>query len=569
MNKRFAAKSVIFLLVILLAIIQAACSSKQENSSASPQQSAADSGQKPSEAAKNTDPFGKFDPPIDIKFTKGTNDDVLKNVVKDDMKLESNLWTDAYAKELGINVSYNWISKSQDEFDQKTNLDIVSGNLPDVMVLSSAQAYQLAKEGKLADITDAYNNYASPLTQEIFKTFSPGDPFAGSRYNGQLVSLPVNAATAQEADMLWIRSDWLKKLNLNPPKSMDDVYMIAKAFAEQDPDGNGKKDTVGLSLMKDMASPVASLKGFFGGYHAYLDTWLEKNGQLENSNIQPEMKQALAKLSQMYKEGLISKEFGLKDFGKIIEDISQNKTGMMYGAFFIPLGFLEESYKKDKNADWNPYPLPSNDANPAMERVAAGSASVLAVRKGYAHPEALIKMINLYNKLYTEQPTQYGVQPDGRAVWKLSPLSFVRADQNLVSHKGIVEAVNSNDTSKLAPGAKDTFDKVKSFMDTGDSTNWAWNKIFGVGTDTQISMETIQTYIQNNLLIIDKYAGPQTKTMTDNMSSLKSLMNEVFTKIIMGQSPVDDFDKFVNDWKKLGGDAITKEVNDWYAANKK
>lgn len=42
---------------------------------------------------------------------------------------------------------------------------------------------------------------------------------------------------------------------------------------------------------------------------------------------------------------------------------------------------------------------------------------------------------------------------------------------------------------------------------------------------------------------------------------------EVFTKIIMGDS-IDLFDKFVEDWKKLGGDQITKEINEWYGTVK-
>ncbi|MNL80521.1 hypothetical protein D3C87_2073990 [compost metagenome] len=49
---------------------------------------------------------------------------------------------------------------------------------------------------------------------------------------------------------------------------------------------------------------------------------------------------------------------------------------------------------------------------------------------------------------------------------------------------------------------------------------------------------------------------------------LEKKRDEVFFKIIMNQVSVDEFDKFVADWKKLGGDQITKEVNDWYAKNK-
>ncbi len=39
-------------------------------------------------------------------------------------------------------------------------------------------------------------------------------------------------------------------------------------------------------------------------------------------------------------------------------------------------------------------------------------------------------------------------------------------------------------------------------------------------------------------------------------------------KIVMGKVPVDEFDKFVAQWKQLGGEQITKEVNEWYNAKK-
>jgi putative aldouronate transport system substrate-binding protein len=41
------------------------------------------------------------------------------------------------------------------------------------------------------------------------------------------------------------------------------------------------------------------------------------------------------------------------------------------------------------------------------------------------------------------------------------------------------------------------------------------------------------------------------------------MRDEVYTKIVMGASPISAFDTFVTDWKRQGGDAITKEVNEW------
>ena len=53
--------------------------------------------------------------------------------------------------------------------------------------------------------------------------------------------------------------------------------------------------------------------------------------------------------------------------------------------------------------------------------------------------------------------------------------------------------------------------------------------------------------------------------MTEASSNLISKFNEIATKIIMG-SDVSEFDQFIDYWHNQGGDAITKEVNDWYKA---
>jgi putative aldouronate transport system substrate-binding protein len=60
------------------------------------------------------------------------------------------------------------------------------------------------------------------------------------------------------------------------------------------------------------------------------------------------------------------------------------------------------------------------------------------------------------------------------------------------------------------------------------------------------------------------FVGAPTETMTSKMSTLTDLQDEVFTKIILGEESIDAFDKFVEDFNALGGEDITREVNEWY-----
>ncbi|MNI61482.1 Lipoprotein LipO precursor [compost metagenome] len=44
-----------------------------------------------------------------------------------------------------------------------------------------------------------------------------------------------------------------------------------------------------------------------------------------------------------------------------------------------------------------------------------------------------------------------------------------------------------------------------------------------------------------------------------------TLYQEVMTKIIVGEYPIEKFDEFVEKWYRTGGEEVTKRVRDWYA----
>ena len=75
-------------------------------------------------------------------------------------------------------------------------------------------------------------------------------------------------------------------------------------------------------------------------------------------------------------------------------------------------------------------------------------------------------------------------------------------------------------------------------------------------------------YFNKKMTQDNMFVGAPTETMVSKMSTLEDLQDEVFIKIIMGEEPVDAFDKFVEDFNVLGGADITKEVNEWYASVK-
>jgi putative aldouronate transport system substrate-binding protein len=55
-----------------------------------------------------------------------------------------------------------------------------------------------------------------------------------------------------------------------------------------------------------------------------------------------------------------------------------------------------------------------------------------------------------------------------------------------------------------------------------------------------------------------------TESMPKFWTSMESLRETTYIDIITGKKSVDDFDAFVEQWNKMGGEQITKEANEWY-----
>lgn len=516
---------------------------------------------------ENLDPLGKYDPPITVRAVRRVDQSTK---YKDGESVDNNVWTRAYEELLGVKIANDWVVVgSGDQYNQKLNVSLASGDLPDIFSVNAQQLKQLVEAGQIEDLTEVYEKYASDYTKQVMTESGP-NILSSATFGGKLMAIPVAAGTIDGLPLLWIRTDWLQKLNLPEPKTMDDVIAIARAFATQDPDGNGKDDTIGMAASKDLYGGFPGLDGFFNAYHAYPATgkmWIkDDSGQLVNGAIQPEVKTALAKLQELYKEGILDKEFGSKDGGKVAEAATSGKLGLYFGQMWTPIWPLQDGKNKDAAMDWKPFPIPSSDGQPVKLQANFPVNDYWVVRKGYEHPEVMVKLQNItLQKLWSPEADPALVDPiDGIEVHKYAINEATPARKNIDNYLAAKEALETGDPSKLSKSMKEgLYDKIVAYR-AGDNTAWAMEKVFGEDSSFEIINDH---YVSKSVTLDTAFYGAPTETMGAKMETLSRLELETFTKIIMGAASVDEFDTFVENWKKLGGDQITKEVNEW-AANR-
>lgn len=149
-------------------------------------------------------------------------------------------------EELNINLTYVIVPTGADG-EAKLNAVAAANDLPDLFQLVSASGdsrgalKRLVDLGLIASVDDLM-----PLMPERVKLHY-NDPLAIElvTFDGKQYGLPEPPPLPRREGFV-IRKDWLDKLNLQPPTTPEELLAVAKAFTEQDPDGNGKNDTYGL-----------------------------------------------------------------------------------------------------------------------------------------------------------------------------------------------------------------------------------------------------------------------------------------------------------------------------------
>ncbi len=549
--------SVTAVMAMILALAGCGASDQSNGTTAS---SPTVAGGSTSLAEKDEGPLSKYDPEIEITTVKAVDENVE---YAEGESLENNVWINGYKNDLGIQVKFLWTSPTTgDQFNQKLNVSIASGDVADIFACNAQQMASLVEAGLIQDLTGSYEKYASDLTQKYIDQDPYG--FASSKFDGKLMGLPLTGNPVWGASMLWIRYDWLQKLGMQEPKTMQDVLAISKAFTTRDPDGNNKNDTYGLGLTQDLYSSVAGIDGLFNSYHAYPRYWIpDSTGNLVYGGIQPQMKNALQTMQDLLKAGQIDKEFGTKDMGKVIESITAGKIGMQYGAWWNPDWPLNASKDADPNAEWKCYTNLSADGEPALAGVENSVWQWYVVSKDCKNPEAAVKMYNYWNeKMFgpNNENAVFGMGESGIEEYNQALILGWPPDQNSTIYTTFKEALESKDDSKVNNYDLPLFKNIKAYLD-GNKSYWGNYVCYEQGRAALVKIDNEKLYLFN------EFYGVRTPTMTEKMSTLDKMQTEMMTKIILGNS-AEEFDKFVDNWKKLGGDQITKEVNDWYTANK-
>ncbi|WP_052486969.1 extracellular solute-binding protein [Gordoniibacillus kamchatkensis] len=230
-----------------------------------------------------------------------------------------------------------------DDYKNQLNVRVASGNFPDLFGVDKAQLKQFGEQGLLLDLTP----YLDKELKQV-KEFIGADSLKKGTVNGKIYA--IAKAPQIPYNTYWVRKDWLDKLNLQPPTTFDELLNVSKAFAEQDPDGNGKKDTFGLTGGK-----LAAFAPIFGGFGVgNPGEFYIKDGKIVNSLYDPGMKDALAYIAKFIASGSVDPELMANNGLQHQEKAIKGQAGIIWIDWpnLTKDQFVEQIKKVNPNANW-------------------------------------------------------------------------------------------------------------------------------------------------------------------------------------------------------------------------
>lgn len=430
-----------------------------------------------------------------------------------------------------LNIDLNLtLYPSNDDYLNQLNVRIASGNYPDLFLVGSQQMRTFSDQGLLLDLT----KYKDKLTNVV--NFIGENSLKKGMVNGKIFALAK--APSIPTGTYWIRKDWLDNLGLKAPTTIEELKAVSIAFTEKDPDGNGKKDTFGLTGASRSLGAFVPVFGAFGVTTA--GTIYEKNGKVTVSVEDPDFKSALQFIKEFIATGSVDPELLANTGLQYQEKAIKGQAGIVNigWASLTKDEQVKQIHTVNPKAEWVQLAAPKGPGGQYNGSFDEGSTSArYAIPKSLEKdPERLQRVFDLLN--YIADPTsgsllvQYGVE--GKHYTKENGKITMTAQASEVGFSWLYQFLGRPELEYLNVKFAQQADYIK---------------------------------FENDQPRIKALTGFVAHPEGYNGADADRYMEEEIAKFVYGKRPLDEYDQFLNTLKttmkyQVFLDAAKKQLND-------
>jgi len=295
----------------------------------------------------------------------------------------------------------------------KLQILMASTDLPDLIYNwgtagngADANMETWAKNGLLTPLDDKiskYPNLMKNITKEMWDAVK-------SVNDGKTYIVPRTNITNDWGYM--INNDWLKKLNLKAPTTIDEFTNVCRAFTKNDPDGNGKDDTFGVTFTNPGLgnNTIWNSTNFIAAAFdlPVVDGVKDTDG---NYKIREKMSgyiPYLTYLKQLNDEKIIDPEFLINKINVDTDKVNQGRVGIRYGHEYAVVGNLSKDKDSDKKYAY--YPVLKDSKGVATDWVTPAMWGGWMISKSSKNVDAVLKFLDWGNTQEANTLFQLGIK---------------------------------------------------------------------------------------------------------------------------------------------------------------
>lgn len=442
------------------------------------------------------------------------------------------------------NIKFDITTVAGSESATKFPIMMSSGQIPDIVCYTLPDLNKYGIEGAFANLDSYISQYAPNLQQYLVQDKLVHAETAAP--DGKIYAVPMLSAI-RTAMGYCIRQDWLDKLGLKAPVTIDDWYNVLKAFKTKDPNGNGKADEVPLILDKAWENYYMNFLDAWGiEADPAKDYWNIRDGKVTFSAIQPEFKEFLTTMSKWYQEGLIDQEFATREDTNNFHILNNIGGSTCYWTGYIASQSKNpDVLKNDPKTNWQviaPPVLKSGDTPKTFSQQDAvvwqHAWAVSASCKDI--PDAVKLFDYVYSKdgsllfNFGTQGNSYNVGSDGKPHYTDTVKNYAKGPTIWIRENGLQAFLGMRQMKEYEE------DNCGSDNERTQLFNYIDKNYF---TDPQPTLNLTE---EENTQYQEKY------------TAIKTYVEEHIMKFMTGKEPISNWDTYVNQVKSLGIDDLQK-----------
>lgn len=453
-----------------------------------------------------------------------------------------------------FNVELKLTNLPDDQFKNAFAVRFASGEPPEFIVVKASymdMARNMFEQRQLIDGMEILP-YMPQAADYVTKAYKQWATYEGD----QLVGIP-RYNTFKNNWGLFVRADWLEKFDMDVPETEDELFEYAKAVVNQDPDGNGEDDTYFMVAAAEginffMMEPLNAMYGYTAGSDA--SNFNVKDGKINHPMLDGTEKRFVKFIKKLHDNDLLHPDWFTMGWNGMQALRYNNQLGMVYypGKNLIGEDFNNAGEDLSVLDNWVPLPpLKSNDGR-GGKAMAAGSPGGVFVFTNAIEDEGELKRIaHLVDTCIYPNVNYWATsQGGGKKIWPEHPeyieeQKFIEEDGTNIFRRNREKHPALTDPSMQA---------LEDWQWIGYTLKWQLSTREHVGpvaSKLDRVVENLPRYTNYELFLnLDPAV----------LTKVKDYQIQNRLKFILGNRSMEEWDKYVEEWKNIGGQELMKQA---------